>query len=233
MSSLNKVRLRDGTEVAISEWLHQPRFSVMEFNAADTVDLQVFNYVPGQPVSHGASVAARSAFFTDTNMVKRKAMNMDEALIVMAITYELFGLSTVTNGSGNNIALAPMVTSTDLKRLQFTGVWELYVGGIKKPAYRAPFEWIRQSIGSPAWVSGDAGNTVTRVDYGTGGRISAKNQELLKLPIYIGGFGQNARPGNSMNFYGRFFNAVGGAFTGLRGGIQMRWHLDGLGRRPA
>jgi len=233
MSSLNRVRLRDGTEVAISEWLHQPRYSVIEFAAADGVDLYMFNYVPGQQVSASASVTKRNAFFSDTNMVKRKSMNMDEALIVMAITYECFALGDVTTGSGQNISLNPMITSTDLKRLQLTAVFELYVGGLKKPAYRSPFEWIRQSIGSPAWVSGDAGNTVTRVDYGTGGRISAKNQELLKLPIYIGGFGQNARPGNSMNFQGRFFNAAGGAFTGLRQGFSQRWHLDGLGRRPA
>jgi len=233
MSSLNKVRLRDGTEVAISEWLHQPRYSVIEFGATDPVDLFMFNYVVGGIVSHSPTIAQRAALQNDTNMVKRKAMNMDEALIVMAITYELFGLSNVFANSGQAVAATPMIVSSDIKILQRDAVFELFVGaGIKKPQFQAPFEWIRQSIGSPAWVSGDAATPPTRVDYGTGGHISARNQELLKLPIYIGGFGQNARPGNSMFFQGRFYNAAGGGFN-LRENVRARFHLDGLARRPA
>lgn len=233
MSSLNKVRLRDGTEVAIAEWLHQPRYSVCEFTSTSAVSLYLFNYVRGQPVSH-IGTTARNATDMDTNMVKRKSMNMDEALIVMAITYEVFSLTDQTNGSGQTVALTPMISSVNLRRLQFQGLFELYVGAnIKKPQFQCPFEWVRQSIGTPAWVSGDAGNIVTRTDYGTGGEISAKNQELLKLPIYIGGFGQQARPGNSMFFQGKFSNPVTGAFTGLTQDVQLRFHLDGLGKRPA
>lgn len=233
MSSLNKVRLRDGQEVAIAEWLHQPRYSVCEFTSASAVSLYVFNYVRGQVVSH-IGTAARNATDTDTNMVKRKAMNMDEALIVMAITYECFALSDQTDASGHSVAINPMISSVNLRRLQLQGLFELYVGAnIKKPQFQAPFEWLRQSIGTPAWCSGDAGNLITRVDYGTGGDISAKNQELLKLPIYIGGFGQQARPGNSMFFQGKFSNPVTGAFTGLTQDVSLRFVLDGLGKRPA
>ncbi len=232
MSSLNKVRLADGREFAISEVYHQPRFSTVELAAADSVQLSAFNYTPGQPVSHTASLAVRTATERDTNMVKRKAMNQDESLIVCAITYEVFGLSSATDNSGNSIALAPMLSGTDLRRLQTQGVFALKVGaGIKKPQYEIPFAWLSQSVGMESYAS-PSGSTATRVDYGTAGEMSARNQEVLQLPIYIGGFGEHARPGNSMYFEGKFYNPLG-TFTGLRQNVRIVFYLDGLAKRPA
>lgn len=232
MSSFNKVRLGDGQEVSISEWYHQPRFSTIEFGASDSVDLRCFNYTRGQPVSKSASITSRTANEADTNMVKRRAMNQDEALIVMAITYEPFALDSETDGSGETIAHKPWLSGTDLRRLQVEGVFELKVGGLRKPQYQVPFSWICQSLGAKAWAT-DAGATTTHVDYGTGGEVYAYNQELLELPIYIGGFGRNAKPGNSMIFEGRFYNANGGAFDSLRQNVRLRFYLDGLSKRPA
>ena len=232
MSSLNKVVLADGRSVSIAEWYHQPVYSTLEFNSADSVNLDCFNYTPGQNVSHGATLAARTATEQDTNMVKKKAMNQDEALIVMAITYEAFALDTENDNSGNVVAPAPMLSGTDLRRLQYEGVFELYVGLQKKPQYDIPFAWLCQSIGTKTFAA-PVGTTTVRIDYGTGGDLSAENQELLVLPIYIGGFGQHAKVGNSMYFRGRFFNAKGGAFTRLRQGVRLKFYLDGLKKRPA
>lgn len=232
MSSFNKVRLRDGNEFSISEWLHQPRYSALQYDNAASINLRMFNYIPGQPIS-SVGLAARQATNTDTNMVRRKAMNQDEALIVMAVTYEYFTLTDATTDSSLPLAPAPLGSSTDLKRLQRDMVFELFVGeGIKKPAFGIPFEWLRQSIGTPVWVSGDAGAPVVRWDTGTGGEVSAQNQEVLRLPIYIGGFGRNATVGNSMFFEGKFWNPRGGAVAGLVQDGYLRFHLDGLGRRP-
>lgn len=231
MSSMNKVRLADGREFSISEVFHQPRYSTIEFAAADSVNLRCFNYTPGQPVSKSATIASRNATLRDTNMVKRKAMNQDESLIVLAITYEVFGLDAESDGSGNPIALVPMLSGTDLRRLQTQGIFELKVGGIKKPQYEVPFAWVCQSMGIEASAS-DSGATTSRIDYGTAGEMSARNQELLELPIYIGGFGEHARPGNSMPFEGRFYNPLG-AFVNLRQNVRLIFVLDGLAKRPA
>jgi hypothetical protein len=195
------------------------------------VNLYCFNYTPGQNVSQ-SGLAARTATEQDTNVTKRKAMNQDEALIVMAITYEGFALDTENDNSGNVVAPQPMLSGTDLRRLQFEGVFELYVGLQKKPQYGIPLAWLAQSIGAKTFASPTATTTV-RVDHGTAGDLSAENQELLVLPIYIGGFGQHARPGNSMFFQGRFYNAYGGAFTRLRQDVRLRFWLDGLKKRPA
>lgn len=231
MSSLNKVMLADGRSVSIAEWYHQPVYSTLEFDSAASVNLYCFNYTPGQNVSQ-SGLAARTATEQDTNVTKRKAMNQDEALIVMAITYEGFALDTENDNSGNVVAPQPMLSGTDLRRLQYEGVFELYVGLTKKPQYGIPLAWLSQSIGTKAFAS-PVGTTTVRIDYGTAGDLSAENQELLVLPIYIGGFGQHARPGNSMFFQGRFYNAKGGAFTGLRQDVRLRFWLDGLKKRPA
>lgn len=232
MSSMNRVRLANGIEVTLSEWYDQPRYSTCEFGATDSVNLRLFNYTPGQPVSHTASIAQRNATEVDTNMVKRKAMNQDEALIVFAITYETFSLDAETDNSGDALAPLPTLSGTDLRRLQYQAIFSLKVGGLKKPQYEIPFVWLCQSIGTKAWMS-DAGVTSTHLDYGTAGDLTAENQELLELPIYIGGFGHNARPGNSMPFEGRFYNADNGAFTDLRQGVRLRLYLVGLSKRPA
>lgn len=231
MSSLNKVKLADGTEVSIAEWYHQPRYSTCEFTAASSVNLRVFNYTPGQVVSH-VGTAARTATLQDTNQVKRKAMNQDEALIVMAITYEAFALSSDSDNSANVVSPQPMLGSTDLRRLQHEGIFELKVGLQKKPQYAIPLSWLCQSIGTKAFAS-PAGTTTVRIDYGTAGDLSALNQELLMLPIYIGGFGQHAKPGNAMYYEGRFFTGDGGAFTRLNQNIRLKFWLDGLLKRPA
>ena len=231
MSSLNKVVLADGRSVSIAEWYHQPVYSTLEFDEAATVNLYCFNYTPGQNVSQ-SGLAARTATEQDTNVTKRKAMNQDEALIVMAITYEVFALSAENDNSGNVLAPVPMLTGTDLRRLQVQCNFELYVGLQKKPQYAVPFAWLCQSIGTKAYAS-PQGTTVFRNDYGTGGDLSAENQELLVLPIYIGGFGQHAKPGNSMYFQGRFFTVSGGRVLSLRQDVRLRFWLDGLKKRPA
>lgn len=232
MTSFNKVRLADGREFSISEVYHQPRFSTIEVAVGDSLNLRAFNYTRGQTVSHTPSVAARNATDRDTNQVKKSAMNQDESLIVQAITFEAYGLDSEADGSGNTIAAAPMLTGTDLRRFQTQTQFELFVGsGIKKPAYGVPFAWLSQSMGVEAAMS-DAGSTTTRLEFGTAGEMSAKNQELLKLPIYIGGFGIHARPGNSMFFQARFYKPGGGSIFGLRQNVRLVLVLDGLTKRP-
>lgn len=241
MSSLNKIRLEDGTELAVSEWLHQPVFSTMEFGAAATaagaLNLSAFNYVVGQRVS-SQGVAARNASEADTNIVRKRAMNQDESMIVFAITYEIFGLTNGTTGSSPSFVSSP-VPQTDarnLRRLQLMTLVQLFVGAnIKKPQVEVPFAWIHQSIGSPAWFSQSRDNpTSVAFNHGTGGVLSARNQELLKLPVYIGGFGENAVPGNMMTFYLKLTSAEAlSNDVQLTQDLRVVWHLDGLKKRPA
>lgn len=228
MSSLNKVRLADGTELAISEWLHWPLYSTIEYAAGDPIRLDAFTYVRGNVVPHTATLAARNATEGDTNLVRAAKMNQDEALVVFAITYELYALTTHTGISGP-IAPEPLVGATDLRILQRDLNMELLVGaGIKKPQIEAPLAWISQGIGNETYCSGD----FAEIHLGSAGRATPLNQSKLQLPVYIGGFGENAKPGNSMVFKLRTRSPVG-APVGLVQNYRQRWWLDGLKKRPA
>lgn len=237
MTSFNRIQMADGREFSLAEWYHQPRFSTIEFASTAAVDLRCFNYTNGQRVS-STGLTKRNATERDTNMVRKNAMNQDEALLCFSLHYEIFGLTPVST-SGDPVALAgiaPLITADNLRRLQRDCLLELFVGaGIKKPQWGAPFAYLGQSMGTRGFVSGSegAGGTITGINYGTAGDLHAMNQQQFSLPIYIGGFGDQARPGNSMTFYGRFRNARGTTITGLNQSIRIIVNADGLLKRPA
>ena len=237
MTSFNHIRMEDGSELSLAEWLHQPVHSTIEFAAnAGVNDLRAFNYVRGGRVS-SIGLPRRNATDQDTNVVKAGAMNQDEALLCFSLTMEVFGLEPITFGTAptHTVAPQPLLSGTDYRRLQRDAMLEFYVGAaIKKPQFDSPFAYFGQSMGATVISSGDEGGTAAiNTDYGTAGRISGSNQHALNLPIYVGGFGDQARPGNSMTFYAKFYNAFGGVFAGLRQGVRLKVLADGLKKRPA
>lgn len=234
MSSLNKVRLPDGTELNISEWLHWPLYSSVDIGATDSIQLDAFSYVVGNQVPRSPNApAARLATRLDTNLVRARKMNQDEALVVFAITWELFGYDGTTdpNSPSQPMAATPLVDPVDLRTLQRDLLVELKVGAnIKKPQVGIPFEYIGQGIGRAEYVSGDAASVAT----GSGGYPTPQNQRVLNLPVYIGGFGESAKPGNSMTFFLRVRTPNGAStLPALKQDYAMRWWLDGLKKRPA
>lgn len=222
--AIKQIRLPDGSEVVIDEWLHYQQFSTIEFAAGVAVNLRAFTYVQGQQVPT-QGVLARTATEADTNQVAKTRMNHDEAYLCYAITYEHFALSAATVGEDPVITLAPapVLLSQNLRRLQRDLVISLVVGAnIKKPQARFPFSRIGQSVGSPAFASSQALTATTAFSYGTGGKMSASNQRRFQLPIYIA---------SDRVFYleARSFP---GAISDLSQDVRMRFHLDGLKRRP-
>lgn len=235
MTSFNNIRMVNGEVFSLAEWLGQPVHSVIEFAAdAPVTKLRAFNYVRGNQVS-SIGLDKRQASEQDTNLVKAQAMNQDEALLCFSMTVEVFGLTAVTTNNPFTIVPTPMLSATDLRRLERDAMLELFVGAnIKKPQFEAPFVYYGQSIGATVNGPGDTGGAATlALDYGTMGRVTGLNQQMFDLPIYIGGFGDNARPGNSMTFYAQFSNAYGGIFQGLRQAVRLNIRCDGLKKRPA
>jgi hypothetical protein len=225
--AIKKVHLPDGSDVVIDEWLHWPTFSTIEFAAGVALNLRAFTYVQGQQVPRQGNIAPRTATESDTNQVARTRMNHDEAYLVYSVTYEHFALSDASIPQEEPPALlqaaAPALLSTNLRRLQRDCVVELIVGaGIRKPQFRAPFGWIGQSAGAPAYTSGDQVTATTVFSYGTGGEICAKNQRSFQLPIFI----------QSDRVMFLQVRAEYGAITDLTQDVRLRWYLDGLKRRP-
>lgn len=232
-STLNKVRGPSGGTFSIAEWVHDPLFTTIEFGSSASVDFYGFNFVRGERVSGSPSTSSgeRRANERDTNIFKRRALIQDEAFVVHAVTYEAFGLDDATADDSPVVtsAPAPAVSAPNLRRLQMELMFQLFVGGLDKPQIETPFSYIGQSIGAPSFASGD----LSAANIGTAGEISAENQRIMKMPLYIGGFGAHAKPGNSQRFYIRLFNAGGGAVTDLDQDIRLRIYLDGLRKRPA
>lgn len=226
--AIKKVHLPDGSDVVIDEWLHWPTFSTIEFGAGVALNLRAFTYVQGQNVPQQGVVpgGARTATETDTNQVSRTRMNHDEAYLVYAVTYEHFALSDASVGQGEAavlLAAAPVLLSQNLRRLQRDVVVELIVGaGIRKPQFRAPFAWIGQSAGAPAYGSGDTVAPGISVSAGSAGEICAKNQRSLQLPIFI----------QSDRVMFLTVRSEYGAMLDLSQAVRLRWYLDGLKRRP-
>ncbi len=227
--AIKKVHLPDGSEVVIDEWLHWPQFSTVEFAAGITINLRAYTYVAGQRVPQQGAVpgGARTSTEADTNQVARTRINHDEAYLAYSLTYEHFALDddTIPDASpgGILVAPAPILNSQNLRRLQRDLVISLFVGaGINKPQFRAPFAWIDQGPGAPAYTSGDAVAAGINFSYGTAGDISPKAQRKWNLPIFI----QSDRV-----FYLQM-QSYPGAIADLTQAVRLRWYMDGLKRRP-
>lgn len=226
--AIKKVHLPDGSEVVIDEWLHWPQFSTIEFGAGVALNLRAFTYVQGQNVPQQGAVPGgpRTATEADTNQVSRTRMNHDEAYLAYSISYEHFALEDAFLDPPADTILAapaPVLLSQNLHRLQRDVVVELIIGaGIRKPQFRSPFAWIGQSVGAPAWTSGDAVAAGVQFSYGTAGEMTAKNQRRWNLPIFI----------QSDRVMFLQVRSEQGAIADLTQAVRLRWYLDGLKRRP-
>lgn len=220
--AIKKVRLPDGSEVVIDEWLHWQQFSTIEFAAALQVNLRAFTYVQGQVVPQ-QGLAPRNATESDTNQVAKTRMNQDEAYLCYAITYEHFALSNAEQSPGPVLqAPAPVLLSQNLRRLQRDLVIELVVGAnITKPQARVPFSHLGQSVGAPAFPSSQALGVATAFSYGTAGRVESTNQRRFQLPVYIAS-------DRVFHLGARSYQAI----ADLTQRVRLRFYLDGLKRRP-
>lgn len=221
--AIKKVRLPDGSEVVIDEWLHYQQFSTVEFAAALQVNLRAFTYVQGQVVPQ-QGLAQRNATESDTNQVAKTRMNQDEAYLCYALTYEHFALTDASFGEGPATlqAAAPVLLSQNLRRLQRDLVVELVVGAnVTKPQARMPFSHLGQSVGAPAWSSTQALGANTAFSYGTAGQVQATNQRRFQLPVYIAS--------DRVFYLGlRSYQAI----ADLTQAVRLRFYMDGLKRRP-
>lgn len=241
--AIKQVKMPNGQTIVIDEWLQWPIYSTMEIARNATVDLRAFSYVVGDrvpqtaPAPTGAGVANRIANESDTNQVAKKRMNHDEAFVAFGLTYEHFALLNAVvyaNAPADLPATRPVLTGTDLRKLQMDCILDLVVGaGMDKPQVSAPFAYYGQAIGSPAFCSGDAvavavgASIAMNFNYGTAGAISPRNQRRWQLPVYI-------HSDRVFSARLRSFNGPPGTSAGrvLDQDVQIKLYLDGIRRRP-
>ena len=222
--AVKEIRLPDGRNVVIDEWLHWPLYSTVEFAATAGVQLRAFSYVRGQRVPSNG-LPSRLATQADTNMNQRQMMSYDESFVMYAITYEAFALSNT--GEGPVLGAAPVLQGANLRRLQRDLEIELILGaGQTKPQLRYTFSYLPQSVGAEAY--GNDGSATLSVSYGTAGAIKPSNQRRLELPINIE---------SERQMYLKVFSPFGTISNGaaspdLTQDVRLRFWLDGMKRRP-
>lgn len=233
--AIREIRLPDGTNLKIDEWIHWPSFSTIEFAAYSKINLRAFSYIAGQQVP-SEGLTKRTADDADTNSTVRNRTNQDEALVIYAATYEAFGLSAAAAdpriAPADAVVLAarvPQVSRHNLLALQRSLLFELFVGAnVNKPQARVPFSRIPQSVGpvvhGTTIASVAAGPTLTlgAADYGTAGRVSSTNQWRWEIPVYIE---------SDRVFYVKV-SSPEGALADVNQDIRLRIWLDGMKRRP-
>lgn len=231
MSSLQSIRLNDGSTLDISEWLHDPLFSTADFTSGDQWKLDLFSYTRGQNVTRTSGTAPRIANESDTNITRKRMMNQDEAMVIYAVTYELFSREpevAVYPPVLSNSAPAPLINGQDLATLQSQTYIELKVGaGIKKAQVELPFSQLGMSIDTRCQAS----TAVPGLHIGSAGEVTPANQQKFKIPVFVGGTGENARPGNTRVFHCEWKSQH--PVTLLAAGGHARFYLDGLRKRPA
>lgn len=219
--AIKQINLPDGTTLTIDEWLHWPTYSTIEFAAASKPQLQAFQYVMGQRVA-SQGVTTRNATEADTNQVVKSQVNYDESILVYSVTYECFALSSVNASTTLLAAGTPVLSGVNHKRLCRDLIVELAIGARQyKPQFRAPFSYIGQGPGAPAFVPGDEPSATVRFQYGTGGWPTPTNQRRMPLPVYV-------QP--TQKYTLKVYSPV--AITDLDQAVRQRWYLDGLKRRP-
>lgn len=225
--AMESVRLPNGEEVIFDEWLHYPNFSTLEFASTAAVNLRIFTYTVGDRVP-SQGLTTRIANEADTNQVAKGRMNWDEGFRVFSITYELFALSDATITLSPNSLIAgeiPVVTATNVRRMQRDLMVALNIGAdIDKPQVNAPFSYYQQGLGAWAYGSGDKPDVLAPVNYGTGGTPRWASQRRYPFPVKIGS--------DNVMFMRVFAGGETSTVSGLTQNIRMRWHLDGVKRRP-
>jgi len=190
MTSLNRILMADGSEFSLAEWLHQPVYTTIEFAATASVKLTAYSYRRGQPVA-SVGLTRRNATDMDTNLVRQKAMNQDEALLCFGVTCEFFALGDITFEADpgppavtGTVAPAPALSATDLRRLQRDAMLEFFIGaGIKKPQFDAPLGYYGSSMGITAAASGDAvAAAPLNLDHGTPGASRRPTRRSCRCP---------------------------------------------------
>jgi hypothetical protein len=246
--AIKTIKLPTGEEIAVDEWLHWPIYSTLigEGNIGGSgdghsINLFAFSYVVSDriPVAGNPPGGPFVARTSDTNLVVRSKINHDEAIVIFSMIYEPFALNHDQPfgdpQAPDAMAVAPILSATNLRRLQMDAMLALYVGAnITKPQIQGPFSYFAQGAGATAYGSGDSlavnfvpdggGAPVSNLafSYGTAGYISPRNQRRFQLPVYV----------HSDRVFKAKFWTPRGKVIGLDQSWRIRFMVDGLKRRP-
>lgn len=233
----SKIRLADGSEVAITDWSWQMLYSVVDvLSGATDEELYTFNYVESDPVSHSSNITGnqlRNATKKDCNNTGKSQMPSEEEFICYSVAILPMQFEYDANASGELAYVpllpgGPMPTASNLNYAMSKLVFAMEI--TDKDFFTGDLSWFGRGGGAFVTSSGGAaGNLRT---YATNGLPSKDSIDRAPVPLHIGG---------TEEFKGIFYNPDGLPINWmLEDGtvsqtIVMRFktELIGLRKRPA
>ena len=153
--AIEKIKLADGTEINVEEWLMWPLFStgLGQATGGNGVggELRFFEYIVGDNLPQLGTPAGTplQAGPADTNQVVRGKINHDEGFIVFNMTYDVFALTDTPEVVTDRVqATAPIFTGTNLRRIR--GRRDDAVRATHPREFREPHDLLRNRLDLPA-----------------------------------------------------------------------------------
>jgi hypothetical protein len=240
MGSVNQIatmRLPNGQEVAFVDWNDKPLYSTVDLLTGFTdTAVQLFTYVPGDPVSSSSNVTSRRTATDgdDTNLSTPGSMASTEEMLVYAIRPQIVEYQNSTDTDANTRSFVeagqPLVQAQRLAVLQADLQLSLRVS--QKIMHRANLAYY--NFGAGPFGVGAVGGAAPAMGFANQGLPSQEAVRSLTIPIHIGG--QEKYRVSLENPLGK---AVLNGLTTAGGGAveagtmhSMRVYLDGLYKRP-
>lgn len=232
-----KIRLQDGSEVAITDWSWRLLYSTVDILSGATDELFVtWNYVESDPVSCSSNINQaqfRNATRKDCNNEGKQQMPSEQEYICYGVSIEFYQFTLDDDEDGEDAYLSdvPGGAAINAGNLVFMNEKTVFALEITQKDFY---------IGSPMWF-GAGGGAFVQSQGGAGGalRTMANNGLQSKdaidrspVPLHIGG---------TETFRGLFYNQDGldMNFTNELGEVddsivvRARTSMIGLHKRPA
>jgi len=230
INQIVKVRMPDGSEVALTDWEDRALYSTAYFLSGFTdAELRVFSYTQSGRVATTSNfpVAARPvASLNDTNISSAGEMDATEEMLVHSISAEMYQFVGDGDGLGINQAGLPIPSAPILAVFFSRIIGELEVS--EKAFQQYGMGWYSQGFG-PVISATAAAPART---YANNGQATHEAVHKQAIPVHIGG----------TEDYGFIFHNTGGAgvvgFTDDAGVdtedtvLAVRVYLNGLHKRP-
>jgi hypothetical protein len=238
INQITRVRLPDGTDVAIVDWSWRPLYSTLDILAGATdQQMYMFNYAQGDNVSASSNITAaqlRTATDTDCNNSQAGEMDAVEEYLVYAMAVEAYQFSFESAAYNIDGPGLPMIRAGNLALLHAKTILELEVS--QKDYFKASVGWFAAGFGVNAvGVGTPAANAI--VTYATNGTPNRNAIDRAPVPVHIGGTEKyrvilhNKGQGIGSNALDFRSDTAGASDTDAL--VRLRCNFVGLHKRPA
>jgi hypothetical protein len=237
MDTIVNIRLPDGTELTLGDWVDKPVFSAVMFLTGFTDPvLEAFGYNVGEPVPATSNATVKiTSTEADTNIAAAGGNVSTEELLIYAIKPEYFELQTT--GTVTDLTTAaprlpgqPVMRPTTLGKINLALMLRLRVSEkVYADAGSAYFNTGFGVFGMGQLLSQAAAGTART--YANAGWPAQDAVRSFAVPQHIGGTEKYTVqwlnwPGNTINFTDEGQAII----TGLT--VYARTYLDGMRKRP-